>query len=232
MKTRIGTLAVLTIVLACAATAQAAPTKVTVRVEGAKKTIFEGSIRTAVHAVTGDESGPHKCDGTNGGANATPAPTATSSLDTASKRANFGWTGAWSDSFQDFAVSKIGPDTQTSSQFWGVAVDGKSLEVGGCQFQVHGGDEVLWAYDLFNKKHILRLRGPHRTRVGRLVKLKVTDGQTGKPVRGARVAGRKTNAKGIARVRFHSRGVKRLKAKRADSVRSNQLRVKVRRKHG
>ena len=76
MKTRIGTLAVLTAVLACAP-AYAAPVKVKLRVEGATKTIFEGRVTTDAHPVTGDESGPHKCDGTNGGANATPGPTAT-----------------------------------------------------------------------------------------------------------------------------------------------------------
>ena len=233
MKTRTGTLAVLTIALGCAGAAQAdAATKVRVRVEGAKKTIFEGTIRTAPHLVTGDSSGPHQCDGTNGGAHPTPGPTATGALDTASNRANFAWAGSWSDDFQDFAVNQIGPDAATSTQFWGVGVNFKSLQVGGCQFEVKKGDEVLWAYDLFNKKHILRLRGPHKTRVGKRVTLEVVDGQDGKPVAGARVAGKRTNAKGIARLRFKSRGVKRLKAKRADSVRSNQIRVKVlRRKH-
>ena len=121
MKTRIGTLAVLTTVLACAP-AYAAPTKVKVRVEGATKTIFEGSVRTTAHAVTGDDTGPHTCDGTNGGANATPGPTATGALDTASYRAGFSWAGSWSDQFQDFTVDKIGPDAASSSKFWGVGV--------------------------------------------------------------------------------------------------------------
>jgi hypothetical protein len=226
MKTRIGTLAVLTTVLACAP-AYAAPTKVKVRVEGASKTIFEGNVRTDAHPVTGDASGPHTCDGTNGGAHPTPGPTATGALDTASKRAGFDWQGSWDDSFQDFIVNRIGPDAATSSQFWGVAVDGKPLEVGGCQFQVTTGDEVLWAYDLFNKKNVLLLRGGRKTRVGRRFRVKVKDGKTGDPVKGARVGGRRTNAKGVARLRFRVHGVKRLKARRGDSIRSNQLRVKV-----
>jgi hypothetical protein len=231
-KTRIGTLAVLGTALACAPAAHAAP-KVTVRVEGAKKTIFEGSVRTSVHLVTGDDSGPHECDGTNGGANTTPGPTVTGALDDAASKANFVWQGDWSDDFDDFLVNRIGPDAATSSKFWGNAVNGKPLNVGGCQFEVKSGDEVLWAYDLFSKKHILRLRGTHKTRVGRSYKLKVTDGKNAKPVASARVAGKKTSAKGIVRLRFKSPGIKRLKARRADSVRSNQLRVKVlRRGHG
>src|SRR4051794_36470099 len=132
MKTRIGTLAVLTAVLACAP-AYAAPIKVKLRVEGATHTIFEGAVHTDAHQVTGDQTGPHKCDGTNGGANTTPGPTATGALDSGSDSFNFSWAGSWSDSFEDFVVNQIGPDSSTNSKFWGVAVNGRPLEVGGCQ---------------------------------------------------------------------------------------------------
>jgi len=226
MKTRIGTLAVLTAVLACTP-AYAASTKVKVRVEGATKTIFEGTVKTTVHDVKGDDGVAHKCDGTNGAANPTPGPTATGSLDTAASAANFGLSAGWNDSFQDFQIDKVGPDAATSSKFWGVAVDGKSLEVGGCQFEVKTGDEVLWAYDMFNKKHLLLLHGTTKVRAGRRFAVKVLDGATGDPLAGARVGGKKTNASGIVRLRYSKPGVKRLKATRSDSVRSNQLRVKV-----
>jgi len=231
MKTRIGTLAVLTTVLACAPAHADAATKVKVRVEGAKKTIFEGSVRTSAHLVTGDSSGPHKCDGTNAGAYPTPGPTATGALDSASKRANFGWTGSWSDDFEDFLLSKIGPDTPSGAKYWNVAVNGKSLSVGGCQFQVARGDEVLWADQAFGDE-ILLLSGAKRARVGKVYRAKVVNGEDGKPVKGARVGVKRTNARGIARLRFKTRGVKRLKAHHAHAVRSNQLRIKVlRRKH-
>ena len=231
MKTRIGTLAVLTSALAFAPVAEAAPTKVKVRVEGATKTIFEGSVTTDAHPVDGgDGSGAHTCDGTNGGANAVGGPTATGALDTAATERDFGWSGSWSDDFEDFVVNDIGGDEATSTQFWGVAVNRKPLQIGGCQYQVADGDEVLWAYDLFSKKHVLRLRGFRRTRVGRAYRVKVIDGQTGDPVKGARVAGRRTDENGVARLRFKARGTKRLKARHADAVRSNQIRVKVLRK--
>jgi hypothetical protein len=226
MKTRIGTLAVLTAALACAP-AYAAPTKVGVRVEGATKTIFEGSVRTDVHMVTGDSTGPHKCDGTNGGANPTPAPTATGALDDAASAFGFSWSGSWSPSFEDFVVNKIGPDASTSTQFWGLAVNGKQAQVGGCQFQVRRGDQVLWAFDLFSKKHILRLIGQRQVRAGRRMFTRVVDAGTGQAIPGARVAGRKTNHKGVVYLRFRHPGVKRLKARRSDSVRSQLLRVKV-----
>src|SRR3954464_15854011 len=111
MKPRIGTLAVLTAALALApAAAQAAPTKVKVRVEGATKTLFEGAVTTDAHPVDGgDGSGPQTCDGTNGGANPTPGPTATGALDDAAKLGNLAWSGKFDPSFSDFVVSKIGP---------------------------------------------------------------------------------------------------------------------------
>jgi hypothetical protein len=228
MKTRIGTLAVLTAALAFAPAAYAAPTKVKVRVEGATKTLFEGAVTTDAHPVDGgDGSGPHTCDGTNGGASTTPGPTATGALDDAAKLGSLTWSGSFDPSFSDFAVSKIGPDAQTSTQFWGVAVQWKSLQVGGCQFKVSPGEEVLWAYDLFNKKHILRLTGPRRVHHGKRFTVKVVDGQTSKPLAHAKVGGKKTNKHGVVRLRAGHRGTIRLKAAAPKSVRSNQIAVKV-----
>src|SRR3954447_12563819 len=223
MKTRIGTLAVLTAALALTpAAAQAAPTKVKVRVEGATKTLFEGAVTTDAHPVDGgDGSGPHVCDGTNGGRQRTPGPTATGALDDAAKLANLSWSGSYNPSFSDFIVSKIGPDAASSTQFWGVAVQWNPLQVGGCQFKVSPGEEVLWAYDLFSKKHVLRLSGPRRVRSGKTIRLKVVDGQTNKPVKGAKVGGKKTNAGGVVKLRARHKGTKRLKASEPTSVRSN-----------
>jgi hypothetical protein len=230
MNTRTGALAALTTALACAATATtaaAAPIQVNVRIEGKTKTIFEGTVKAKIHQVDGgDGTGPHTCDGTNGGASSVSGPTPTSTLDDAVKLAGLTWAGSYDSSFQDFLVNRIGPDAATSSQFWGVALKGKSLQVGGCQAIVTPGDEVLWAFDSFNKK-LLRASGPKTTRVGKLTSVKVIDTEKGKPVAGARIGGRKTNAKGIASLRFKTTGTKRLKATAPKSIRSNQLVVKV-----
>jgi len=229
MNTRNGALAVLAAAVACAApaTAAATPTKVNVRIEGKSKTIFEGTITTDIHAVDGgDGTGPHKCDGTNGGAGTVSGPTATSAMDTATKVGRLTWAGSYDSSFDDFIVNRIGSDASSSSQFWGVAVQGKSLQVGGCQQVVTKGQEVLWAYDLFGKK-LLHASGPKQTRVGKQVSVKVVDTEKGKPVAGATIGGQKTNAKGIAKLRFKKRGTKRLKARAPKSIRSNELTVKV-----
>jgi hypothetical protein len=229
MNTRNRALAVLAVATACAApaAATAAPTKVTVRVEGKTKTIFEGTVTTDVHDVdAGDGSGAHKCDGTNGGAGTVPGPTATGAMDDAVKLAGLTWSGSYDASFQDFLVNQIGPDASTSSAFWGVAVQGKSLQVGGCQAVVSAGQEVLWAYDSYGKK-LLRASGPKKTRVGKVTSVKVIDTEKGKPVAGAHIGGKKTNAGGIAKLRFKTPGTKRLKATASKAIRSNQLVVKV-----
>jgi Domain of unknown function (DUF4430) len=228
MNTRIGTLAVLTSAIACAPAYAGSDTDVKLRVEGAKKTIFEGRVATEVHEVTGDSSGPHTCDSTNGGANATPAPTPTGALDSASEAFDLDWSGTWSDSFEDFSIDEIGGEASTATEFWGVAVNGESLQVGGCQFQLTSGDEVLWAFDMFNKKFLLELKGRRRVRAGKRFKVRVTDGQTGDRVRRARVGGKRTNRRGIAKLRFRKPGVRRIKAKHPNGVRSNRLRIRVR----
>ena len=236
MKTRIGTLAVLTAVLACAP-AYAVPIKAKVRVEGATKTLFEGTVTTDAHDLNKDSTGPHKCDGTNGGANTTAGPTMAAALDDATKAGGIDWTASWNDGFQDFFVNGIGPDTSSSSNFWGYALNGAVADQGGCQELIQPGDEVLYYYG-GTFKRILRASGPRKVRAGRLLRLKVTAFTTtfdasGKPstsvspVSGATIGGRRTNSSGIAKLRFRAPGVKRLKARKAESVRSNQLRVKV-----
>ena len=230
MNTRNGTLAVLAAAAAFAvpaATAAAATTTVTVRIEGPSKTIFEGPVTPAFQTVDGhDGKGPQKCDGTNGGANPTPGPTATGVMDTAVRGSGRSWQGDFSSSFQDFVVNRIGPTAATSTQFWGVAVDGKSLEVGGCQAIVKPGQEVLWAFDSFGKK-LLHASGPHTVHVGKAVSVKVIDTDKGKPVGGAKIGGATTNANGIAKLRFTHKGTRRLKATAPKSIRSNALVVKV-----
>ena len=233
MITRNRALTALAAAAACAAAAApanagAAPTKVKVRVEGKARTILERTVTTDVHAVDGgDGTGPHKCDGTNGGAGVVPGPTATSAMDTAIHAIGRTWAGEYSASFDDFIVNRIGPLSSSSTQFWGVAVQGKSLEVGGCQKVVTAGQEVLWAYDSFGKK-LLHASAARKVRVGKTLNVKVVDTENGNaPVKGATVGGKKTNAKGIAKLRFKHTGTRRFKARAPKAIRSNQLTVKV-----
>lgn len=240
MKTRIGALAALTAALALAPAAYAAPTKVKVRVEGATKTLFEGKVTTDAHPVDGhDGSGAHTCDGTNGGANPTPGPTATGAFDTAATKADLGWLGNWNDSFGDFLINKIGPDATAHGRSWTVALNDVPTSLGGCQTEVAAGDEVLMYFAKGTVNTVLRATGPKSVRAGRRMHVRVVgvkttfDPVTFKPttkivrVKGARVGGVKTNARGIATLRVRHRGVKRLKARKRGTIRSNRLAVKI-----
>lgn len=205
----------------------AAPAIVDVRVEGATGTLFEDMVLTDGHAVTTAAGGTHHCDGTNRGANTRPGPAATAALDDAAAEGGFTWDGTYSSSFDDYFITRVGPDSQTSSAFWGILLNGHFTPVGGCQQRVSSGQSLLFAYDAFGKSHFLKLGGPPVTLVGRPITVAVTDAQSGAPVAGASVNGATTGPDGRATLTFHSQGIKRLKAERSDSVRSNSLYVFV-----
>jgi hypothetical protein len=201
---------------------------VKLRVEGATGTIFEGTVRTRGHNVTTVAGGTHHCDGTNNGVNPTAGPTATGALDTGSATAGFTFDGPYDTSFDDFFITRVGGETQTATQFWGILLNGAFTAVGGCQQRVATGDEVLFAFDAFSKSHALALTGPARVRVGRPATYHVTDEQTGTPIAGASVNGATSNAAGDATVTFTAPAVTRVKADRSDSIRSNAVITTVR----
>jgi hypothetical protein len=228
MIRRTGALALLVAAVACAPAAAKA-VSVNVRIEGKHKTLFEGKVKTAVHPVdSGDGSGPHKCDGTNGGANESPAPTLFGAFDTAVAKAGTDWTGSWSDDFEDFGIDRVGPDSSdtTFGKYWGQVLNYQDTQAGGCQIQVHKGDDVLVAFNSYGHPK-LKLKGPHHATEDRSFQVTVIDGATGKPFEGARVRGRATDAKGHVTVTLGKTHVYRLKATSKGAVRSRALKVKV-----
>jgi hypothetical protein len=215
-------------------TADSDPVVVNLRVEGVNRTIYEGSIVTYGRNVTIPAGGTHLCDGINNGANATPGGTATTALDDAAQLAGFDYDGAWVAASSDFFITRIGPDNQTATQLWGLLDNYQFTPTGGCQTKLADGDEVLWAFDAFNKAHFLKLAGPRLVRTDEPYTVTVTDGSTGAPVRDAIVSAsstggartdQSTDAAGHATFTAAHLGVTRLKADRADSVRSNRLDV-------
>ena len=212
--------------LLAALPAGAGAVKVNVRVEGKTTTLLERNVDTFAHDVTGDSTGPHRCDGTNAGANPSPGPTVTGAFDDAARKAGVTWQGSWSQSFEDFLINTVGPDSSTSSQFWGTALNFRDTDAGGCQVQVRQGDQVLIAFDSFDKTK-LRLTGARGTRSGEVFALFVLDGVTGDRVAGAKVGGKTSNTQGRVLLRIRKRGLYRFKAERTDSVRSNEWKVRV-----
>jgi hypothetical protein len=212
-------------------TADDAPVVMNLRVEGAYRTIYEGSIVTYGHKVTTPAGGTHLCDGTNNGANDTAGGTATTALDDAAHLAGFDYDGTFDAALDDFTITRIGPDTQTATRLWGLLRNYVFTSSGGCATKPAAGDEILWAYDAFNKAHVLKLDGPRTTHVNEPYAVTVTDGATGAPVADTTVTARTadgtvttatTDAAGNATFTPTRIGVTRLKADRADSIRSNQ----------
>jgi hypothetical protein len=212
--------------LAALPIAESGAVKVNVRVEGKDRTLLERNVDTFAHDVTGDNTGPHRCDGTNGGANPSPGPTVTGAFDDAARKAGVTWQGSWNQSFEDFLINTVGPDSATSSQFWGTAVDFRDTSAGGCQTRVEQGDQVLIAFDSFDKTK-LRLTGVRGARSGKVFALFVLDGVTGERIAGARIANRPTNSQGRALLRITKRGLYRFKATAPNSIRSNEWKVRI-----
>lgn len=234
MLFRSWTVAVL-LLLVASASAIAAPTTVQLRVEGATQTLFEGPVLTDGKQITKDGS-TLQCDGTTNPSNVAPGPTMTSALDDASIANGFTWDATFS---ADFFVNRIGSDANTDTKFWGIALNSKPSDTGGCQQQVHGGDEVLFAYDFFggppnySAKQLLRLTGPSTAAPGQSLVVQVVDGKDGSAIPNAdlRTGGgavvATTGADGRATISFSSTGSQFLKADRSDSIRSNGLTVCV-----
>jgi hypothetical protein len=140
--------------------ASAAPTQVNVRIEGEAETLFEGPILTDGHKVKGlSDTDWRHCNGLNNGKNATPGPTPTSSSVDAMRILGEPFDGTWYTQYDDYFITQWGPDRQdeANGEYWGIVVNNVFTNVGGCQFQLDEGDEVLWIYDAFEDRPRLAL---------------------------------------------------------------------------
>jgi len=142
-----------------APSAGAVPAEVNVRIEGKAETLFEGPVLTDGHNVKAisDDEAPgwgRRCNGLNNGASPTPGPTPTAAAVDATAILGEGFDGDWygSESFDDYFITQWGPERQDVGEgdYWGVAVNNVFTSVGGCQYLLDVGDEVLWVYDAFD----------------------------------------------------------------------------------
>jgi hypothetical protein len=197
--------------------------RIAIRVVGLNSNIFEGTVRTGPRSVATPSGGAHECNGLNNGSNATPGPTPTTALAVAAAKAGFTFDGVWESPFDDFTITRIGEFSESSTEFWGLLVNYQFTPTGGCQTEVHAGDEVEWIYNAFNDVHFLKLTKLSKNTV------EVTEGATGVPISGATVgpdeneAGPTTNENGEATLLFANRGPHRVIATQANSAPSNAV---------
>jgi hypothetical protein len=160
MRRTIAALTVALLFTTVAAVAQAAPTEVNVRIEGRTETLFEGPILTDGHNIraSSDAVAPkagRRCNGLNNGQNPTPGPTPTAASVDAMSIVGEDFDGLWyPEPFEDYFIKRWGPDAQNegNGEFWGILVNNVFTDVGGCQYELDQGDEVVWMYDAFKAR--------------------------------------------------------------------------------
>ncbi len=213
-------------VIALSASAVAA-TKVNVRVEGAKATLFEGNVSASAGSLLsniGEDRSSHSCNvasnGGSGGAAATPtrALLAASEMPLGDRLGPIGFE--WFESFTDFVVGRVGGEAPIGDNYWQYWVNFKPGEVGACAAALKKGDKVLWAIAEYGAP-ALRLDAPTVARKGRAFNVRVISGTTGKAVAGARVGGATTGANGFARLTLRSGSKRALGATKRGAIRSN-----------
>ena len=212
-------------VLGVAPAALALPVTVNLRVEGPTKTVFDGPVTTDGHDVTTQAGGTHECDGTNGGAEPVPGPTATAALDDAAKLVGFTIDGPYGNfGIEDFFLERVADQQiDPSSGYWSLWINHAFSDKGGCQKRIHAGQDILWAGIPFSVSVPLKLSGPTAATTGQPVLVQVTDGQTGAAQEGATVGGATTGPDGRAALTFADEGIYRLKAEKPDTIRSNTI---------
>jgi hypothetical protein len=211
------------------ATANAAPTTVTLRIEGPSSTLFEGPVTTDVATFAFpddnpssklDERTPVRCDAVGDSAT-TPSPTFGAAL--VASGVPLGGT------YFDFGtgpspfVSRVGDITAPTdfSAYFAAYQKGLSGKFGICGTAVAAGDDLLLAYGT-GSEPLLKLNDvPAQLAPGATATAKVTDA-AGKPVAGAAVDGRSTAADGTVQIGpFTATGPRILKAEKPGAIRSN-----------
>ncbi len=163
MRIRLATLGVaslILILLAPPAPVQATPTLLNVRIEGKSETLFEGPLLTEGHEVeASSDTQARPCDGTNNGAHRTPGPTPTAASVDAISLIGETFDGKWYPGYDDYFITRWGPDEQSVAEgaYWGILVDNVFTSVGGCQYELGAGNEVLWVYNAFSDRPFLAL---------------------------------------------------------------------------
>jgi len=146
--------------LLLAVPAGAAPTTVNVRIEGAHETLFEGPVAVEPHGVkASSDTVQRSCDGINplDPQNTVPEPTPTAASADAMALIGETFDGKWYSGFNDYFVTRFGPDAEKEGRSWGILVNNTFTNVGGCQYQLDGGDEVLWVFNAFDFRPFLAL---------------------------------------------------------------------------
>ncbi|KAF5390025.1 hypothetical protein D9757_003819 [Collybiopsis confluens] len=204
------------------------PQSINLRIEGSQTTIFEDFILTKGHVITTASSeGCHCCNGRNGDRNTSPGPTPTTALDDASIQKAFTFDATYDKKYDDFLIKRIGPDTNTVTNYWLLYIDYQFAKFGGCQLKVNPSQKVLWVFGASENTPFLDLHGPTTVRRNQSTTFGVINGRNGEPIEGATVRGQQTTANGQVQLTFDTAGSFLFKATKNGTIRSPALNILV-----
>ncbi len=215
-------LAALAALAAVPACALAAGTSVSVRVEGASRTLLSAkTVRTHAGSITRGGAPAGSC----------PSTSAAGALQAATKG---DWGGTYSSSLGELALTSIKGENWPFSQvryYWAIWVNNRYAEKGMCQINLRRGDRVLFAADSEkHPEHPLGLSAPAKAKRGRSFQVKVvwySDSGKAKGLKGVKLDGVTTNSSGVAMITPTKAGKLHLKASSKGYIRSAAVTVKV-----
>jgi hypothetical protein len=199
------------------ASALAAGTSVSVRVEGPKRTLLPATTVVAPSTGSITKGGTPK-----GTCNAT---TAAGALDVATRH---NWGGTYSSGLGVDINTILGQTLSfTHGSYWSVWVDNHYAQAGVCGLKLHRGEQLLFApYPSKGKVFPIVLTAPKRASTGKPFTVRATyftgKGSATKPISGVSFTGAKgtTNAKGVATVTPGKAGKLKLVGSRTGYIRS------------
>ncbi len=215
----------MSLALVPAGAALASGPRVTVRVEGLRRTLLvPTTVRTRTGSLTRYGAPRGAC----------PASSAAGALEVATGHR---WIGTWSKSFGDYEITSILGETHSfaSRYYWEIFVNDVAATTGGCEIRLHSGEQLLFAaVSQSGTEYPLALSAAHTVTRGKAFTVKVvsfTAAGKPEPLAGALVTGRgiraRTDKRGLATIVASRRGTLVLDADSRGYIRAAPVAVLV-----
>jgi hypothetical protein len=213
-----------TLSMAPAAVAGGTVPRVSVRVEGAKKTLLRATqVRPKRGWITRYGAPKGRC----------PSASGQGALQLATQGR---WKGSWSSSYDEYFITRILGQTESGvKNYWELFVNNVAASTGACEIKLHRGEKLLFAAvpSTGAPEYPTRISAPRTATAGQPFTVHVVlYNAKGKPhaLKGATVRGAgvtvTTNAKGNATIKTTRTGRRVFTASKAGEIRS-ETRVRV-----
>ena len=193
-------------------------TVVTIRIEGAKKTLQLASvIKSDTGSITKYGAPKGKC----------PGRSAQGALDAATGGR---WKGTWYSQYNEYLITSILGEKPSGHNFWEIFLGHTAATKGACDLPLRSGEQLLFA-DTSGKEQPSALTAPSSATAGTAFSVKLVGYSSkgdARPLSGVRITGNgitgtKTNSRGVAKVTAQSAGKPVLKAAPTGYIRSEAV---------